>query len=117
VLDHGGAQRAVMLVGPAAGDRGGHGASEEIRVGRHVQVRRVRVEILTARVGRALVDVDQAVGLRERRMPEQDGVDETEDRGIGADSESEDQHRGCGEAPVAHEPPQAVPRVARERLE
>ena len=43
-------------------------------------------------------ELDDAVGLRERKRAEQDAVDDREDSGVGSDAESEGEDGGGGEA-------------------
>ena len=105
VLDQGASQIAFVLVGHAVRNRCRHRAGEHVGVVRHVQVRRIRVGILPARVGGALVDIDEAVRIRQGFVAEQRRVDEAEDRGVGADAEAQDQNRRGGEAPFARQSP------------
>ena len=76
---------------------------------------RVRV-----RAGRAffgvLVDLDQALGVRKRRRAEDRGVDDAEDRRVGADPQAQKQDGGDAEPPVAQQSPGGVPRLADERV-
>ena len=76
------------------------------------QPRRPRVQCGAARLRLAgrfrrarmlFVDTHQAVGLGIRQRPEQDAVDDREDRGRCADTEREREERGGGERPIAPE--------------
>ena len=49
-------------------------------------------------------DDDERGGISERRRPEEDGADDTEERGDGGDAECEGERRGDGGREVAAEP-------------
>ena len=56
----------------------------------------------------------QPVGVGKRHRLEEDGVDDREDRGVGADAERQRRHRRGGEAPALPEHPQRLPQVLEE---
>ena len=59
---------------------------------------------------------DQPARILVRQGPQQDRVDDREDRGRGADSECQREHRQNREAGLAGEKPEAVAQVASERM-
>ncbi len=62
------------------------------------------------------VHVDETAGVRERQRPQQDGVEQAEDRGDGGDADRERHDRGCGEAVRAEQVPAGVSQVLDDRL-
>jgi len=63
-----------------------------------------------------LDSINEAIRIGDRLLAEQDRVHEGENRGGGANGEAKDQHRRGGKAPVAHETPDPVARIAHERV-
>ena len=61
-----------------------------------------------AHAGHGRVNVDEAVGVRERQRPKDDGVEHGEDRGRGADAEGEREDGGNREC--------RLPRESAERV-
>ncbi len=108
--------RAVEEIARWVRKAGGHRPRKDVGVFSHVLVGGIRRDDHRSTRTVVLVDVDQTIGLGERLVAEQHRVDETEDRGVGADGDAEDQYCRRGEAPVAHEATERLPRVAHERV-
>ena len=108
--------RAVVQVARRIRDAAGHRPRKDIGVFRDLVVDGIRGD--DHRLARAivLVDVDEAIRIGDRLLAEQDRVHEGENRGGGANGEAKDQHRRGGKAPVAHETPDPVARIAHERV-
>ncbi len=117
VLDRRVPYRAVVQVAGGVRDAGGHRRREDIGVLRYLLVGGIRADDERPAGGVVLIDVDEAIGVGERLTAEQRRIHQAEDRGVGADGEAEDEHGRRGEAPVAHQPAEAVARVARQRIE
>ena len=60
----------------------------------------------------APVDPEQSIGVPVRQRVQQNGLDDAEDRGVGADSERERQDSDTGEARRRGELPDREPRIA-----
>jgi len=65
---------------------------------------------------RGFPDPDQAFGLGIRQRSEKDGVDDAENRGVGADADSERDDGDGGEAEVRAQGAEGVPEVLKERV-
>jgi hypothetical protein len=63
---------------------------------------------------RGRVDVDQAIGVRDRRIPEKDGVDRAEDDGVSPDAESEGQNDRDRKGASAQQAPERVSAIATD---
>ncbi len=94
----------------------GHRRREDVGVLRDLHVGGVRGDDERPARAVVLIDVDEAIGVGERLRAEQHRVHDAEDRGVGADGETEDQHRRRREAPVAHQAAEPLPCVAHERV-
>jgi hypothetical protein len=64
----------------------------------------------------ALIQHDELFGRADRQLPEQELVDEREDRGIGADAERQRQDRDRGEQRTPAEPSKGEAEVTERRL-
>ena len=85
-------------------------AFEPIEIGRHV----VRQDVV-GRDGRVdVADADDAVGLGNGQRPQQHGVDDGEDGGVGAQADGERQDDGGAEARVLDEQPELARDVAHD---
>ncbi len=65
----------------------------------------------------AIAERDEALRLRVRQRPQQHGVDDGEDGGVGADAERQRDKRGGREPRGPPQHPEAVPDILRQRLE
>ena len=76
------------------------------------------IEIAVAAAGRVEVrELDQFVGILSREHAKDDGVDEAEDGGVGADAERESEDGGGGEGWSFAEGAEGVANVLEERFE
>ena len=110
------ADGTVVEIADGVRDAAGHRRREDVGVLRDLLVGGVRGDDERPARAVVLIDVDEAIGVGERLLPEQHRVHDAEDRGVGADGEAEDQHRRRGEAPIAHQAAEPLPRVAHERV-
>ena len=106
-----------MKIAQRVRDTGGHRRRKEIGGRRNLQIGRLSCDDKRPAAAVVLIDVDQAIGLGDRLVTEQHRVDETENRGVRPDGETEDQHRRRGEPPIVRQAPETVARVAAERFE
>ena len=66
------------------------------------------------RVADAVCDEIQAIGCRDAQSSQEDGLDETEDRGGRANAEREGGNGGDGDGPGAPQRPDRIPQVLAE---
>jgi hypothetical protein len=97
-------------VGLSPGERGERG--QRPQVGPILDVLRLRDEPLW----RLVAERDQPVGVRVGQGPEQDAVDDAEDRGVGADAERDREDDDRRERRAAHDTAQSVPCVRQDRV-
>jgi hypothetical protein len=78
----------------------------------------LEIEVRHAHVGAArhvpLRDRHDAIGIVERQAPDEDGVDEGEDRRVHADAEGERDHRDRREPPILDEQARREPQVLKQ---
>ena len=91
-------------------DQPGRDLLERPRARAHVEEVRIRNGVL-ARFRRRAVNGNQAVGLGVGERIQQCGVDDAEDRRVGADPKRQAQHGGCGERWMLNQHPRGVPSV------
>jgi len=94
---------------------GGHQAAEQLAVTAQIFVERVRSDTVEAPAAGA-VQHDQLFRMRDRQRAQHDCVEQAEDRGIGADSQCERDHRRCRETRIAPQSAQGVACVASRIL-
>ena len=78
---------------------------------------RIRRAAAAARLPAGVVDEEQPLGILDRQCLDQHGVDQAEDRGVGADPEPERQQRHQRERGRPPQQPQGVAHVAAQFVE